>query len=185
MIRVLDATSADTFLASQSRTATCTSWACSGEATLPVPIAHTGSYAITMLSQLGTASVNYKGCILHSPRRIKNYIWCHGNENRQISVLKFVYGYSPWLWICDRDINKQLKPTNHPNRSKSACLRFRLFIPVVWLFNESANGLNLDPGMKNRTSHLTFIFFLQVAVTHMCYIYKLSLSFYFNMNYKF
>uniref|UniRef100_A0A2P2L0Q0 Triosephosphate isomeraseic-like n=1 Tax=Rhizophora mucronata TaxID=61149 RepID=A0A2P2L0Q0_RHIMU len=60
--RVFEATSVETFVLSQSRTATCTSCACWGVATLPVPIAQTGSYAITILSQLGTASANAFNC---------------------------------------------------------------------------------------------------------------------------
>lgn len=56
------ATSAETLFLSQSRRAACTSWACSGVATLPVPIAQTGSYAMTTLSQLGIASAQDGGC---------------------------------------------------------------------------------------------------------------------------
>jgi hypothetical protein len=40
-------TSTDTLSASHLRMAACTSCTCSGVATLPVPMAHTGSYAIT------------------------------------------------------------------------------------------------------------------------------------------
>ena len=36
---------------SHARTYSCTSLACSGVATLPVPMAHTGSYAITIALQ--------------------------------------------------------------------------------------------------------------------------------------
>lgn len=57
------ATSAETLFLSQSRSAACTSWACSGVATLPVPIAHTGSYAMTTLSQLGIASAHDGDCL--------------------------------------------------------------------------------------------------------------------------
>lgn len=64
MILVLEATSSETFFFSQPRTATWTSCACWGDATLPVPIAHTGSYATTILSQLGTASENTNNLLL-------------------------------------------------------------------------------------------------------------------------
>ena len=47
MMRVDAATAGDTLDDSQLRSAACTSCACAGVATLPVPIAHTGSYAIT------------------------------------------------------------------------------------------------------------------------------------------
>jgi hypothetical protein len=51
MMRVAAATSADTLAASHPRSAACTSCACAADATLPVPIAHTGSYATTMDAQ--------------------------------------------------------------------------------------------------------------------------------------
>lgn len=44
-MRVCEATSDDTLPLSHWRIPACTSCACSGLATLPVPIAHTGSYA--------------------------------------------------------------------------------------------------------------------------------------------
>jgi hypothetical protein len=51
MMRVLAATAGLTLLCSQPRSFACTSCACAGVATLPVPIAHTGSYATTTLLQ--------------------------------------------------------------------------------------------------------------------------------------
>jgi hypothetical protein len=48
MMRVDSATSPDTCALSHPRSAACTSCACSLVATLPVPMAHTGSYATTM-----------------------------------------------------------------------------------------------------------------------------------------
>mmetsp|Transcript_75098 Transcript_75098/g.218012 ORF Transcript_75098/g.218012 Transcript_75098/m.218012 type:complete len:210 (+) Transcript_75098:163-792(+) len=50
-IRMLSATSADTADFKYARIAACVSCAWSGVATLPVPIAQTGSYAITTLDQ--------------------------------------------------------------------------------------------------------------------------------------
>mmetsp|Transcript_20289 Transcript_20289/g.34992 ORF Transcript_20289/g.34992 Transcript_20289/m.34992 type:complete len:218 (-) Transcript_20289:124-777(-) len=54
------ATSWLTVLASQARKFLCTSWACSGVATFPVPIAHTGSYAITTFAQSALDSFAFK-----------------------------------------------------------------------------------------------------------------------------
>mmetsp|Transcript_66597 Transcript_66597/g.168741 ORF Transcript_66597/g.168741 Transcript_66597/m.168741 type:complete len:333 (+) Transcript_66597:45-1043(+) len=51
-IRTFSATSALTAVLRYSRIEACVSCAWSGVATLPVPIAHTGSYAMTMSSQL-------------------------------------------------------------------------------------------------------------------------------------
>ena len=51
MMRVFSATDTDTCSASQLRSTACTSCACSEDAVRPVPIAHTGSYAMTTLSQ--------------------------------------------------------------------------------------------------------------------------------------
>ena len=45
-MRVASAASADTFSATHLRMKAHTSCACAGVATLPVPMAHTGSYAI-------------------------------------------------------------------------------------------------------------------------------------------
>jgi hypothetical protein len=49
------ATAGDTLLCSHDRSLACTSCACAGVATLPVPMAHTGSYATTTLVQSLTA----------------------------------------------------------------------------------------------------------------------------------
>ena len=54
MMRVASATAGDTLDASHERSLACTSCAWAGEATLPVPMAHTGSYATTTLDQSGT-----------------------------------------------------------------------------------------------------------------------------------
>jgi len=89
MIRVLDATSAETLFLSQSRRATCTSWACSGEATLPVPMAHTGSYAITMLSQLGTTSV-------HNGYKLKWMVW--KQSAKPTPTLLVMFPKENWSW---------------------------------------------------------------------------------------
>mmetsp|Transcript_10388 Transcript_10388/g.44192 ORF Transcript_10388/g.44192 Transcript_10388/m.44192 type:complete len:305 (-) Transcript_10388:182-1096(-) len=50
-MRTADATAGDTALAMNARMPACTSCACSGVATFPVPMAHTGSYAMTTLAQ--------------------------------------------------------------------------------------------------------------------------------------
>ena len=49
MMRVLSATAGETAVARNARMSACASCACALVATLPVPIAHTGSYAITTL----------------------------------------------------------------------------------------------------------------------------------------
>mmetsp|Transcript_16677 Transcript_16677/g.41979 ORF Transcript_16677/g.41979 Transcript_16677/m.41979 type:complete len:307 (-) Transcript_16677:150-1070(-) len=62
-IRTFSATSALTAVLRYSRIEACVSCAWSGVATLPVPIAHTGSYAMTMSSQLvilGRTAVNWR-----------------------------------------------------------------------------------------------------------------------------
>lgn len=76
-MRVLDATSSDTFFLSQSRTDTWTSWACWGVATLPVPMAQTGSYAITISSQPGTLSAHRK---IHK-RKTHHSVWHINRRN--------------------------------------------------------------------------------------------------------
>lgn len=49
--------SADTFVPSHSLISACVSYAISGVAVLPVPIAQTGSYAITIFDQSSTCSL--------------------------------------------------------------------------------------------------------------------------------
>lgn len=82
-MRVASATAAETFSDSHLRISECTSWAwskdnrcdylmypfptsifftCWGVATLPVPIAHTGSYATTTLLQSWICSFNAANC---------------------------------------------------------------------------------------------------------------------------
>ena len=63
MMRVEAATGAET-VARKERSFACTSCACAGDATLPVPMAHTGSYATTILPQsaAGTAAAMALSC---------------------------------------------------------------------------------------------------------------------------
>merc|ERR1719253_1735385 len=49
-MRMFSAHSALTLVLSQSRSSLCVSCACSAEAETPVPMAHTGSYAMTTLA---------------------------------------------------------------------------------------------------------------------------------------
>mmetsp|Transcript_45022 Transcript_45022/g.101648 ORF Transcript_45022/g.101648 Transcript_45022/m.101648 type:complete len:206 (+) Transcript_45022:360-977(+) len=64
-MRISSAVFWSTAPAIQSRMALCVSWACSGEAVTPVPMAHTGSYAITTRDlssralRMGTMSVSW------------------------------------------------------------------------------------------------------------------------------
>jgi len=61
MMRVSAATAAETLSAIHWRSHACTSWAMAGEATLPVPMAHTGSYATATLAQSFSVSLPSKG----------------------------------------------------------------------------------------------------------------------------
>jgi hypothetical protein len=61
-ILVSSAAFSDTFSLSQARMAAWTSWACAVVATFPVPMAHTGSYAITILLQSLTSSATAASC---------------------------------------------------------------------------------------------------------------------------
>ena len=70
---MLEATSGDTLVFNQSRMAAWTSWACSGVATFPVPIAQTGSYAITTSAQFEILSESRY--ILHIYQHLKLNQW--------------------------------------------------------------------------------------------------------------
>ncbi len=76
MIRTDSATAAETFVFSHERSTACTSWAWAGDAVLPVPMAHTGSYATTILSQFVVRSAyacgNAKVTELHDNEHLNN-----------------------------------------------------------------------------------------------------------------
>lgn len=63
MIRIEEATSGDTALERYALISACVSCACVEVATFPVPIAHTGSYAITTLLNEAVPKINPYGKI--------------------------------------------------------------------------------------------------------------------------